>query len=31
MLKDTEISFGFRSSIRFSMFEIIVEETVIDK
>ena len=31
MLKDTEISFGFRSSIRLSMFEVIVEEAVIDK
>ena len=31
MLEDTEISFGFRTSLRLAMFEAIVEETVIDK
>jgi hypothetical protein len=31
MLKDTEISFGFRSAMRLSMFEVLIEEAVIDK
>jgi len=31
MLEDTEISFGFRSAMRLSMFEVLIEEIVIDK
>lgn len=31
MLKDTEISFGFRSAMRLAMLETLVEETILDK